>query len=112
MSECSRSKLNPFLDIVTVRLGFLQFNIEDYIDLKVRKVTNTEQSAVNHMCLVFLQKYKQCVPETGADKVVDDKNGARIQHDHEPGHRIHHPPGGRDVALALPFHALEYVGNG
>ena len=32
MSECTRSNFNPFLDIVTVRLGILQsiFIIEDY----------------------------------------------------------------------------------
>ena len=30
MSECTRSNFNPFLDIVAVRISFLQSIIEDY----------------------------------------------------------------------------------
>ena len=60
----------------------------------------------------FKQKYHQGVSEIGADKAVNDKVGARIQHDHEPDYGIHHPPSGRDVVLAPSFHALKYVGNG
>ena len=53
MSGCTRSNFNSYLDMFAVRSGFIQFILDDYINIKVHKITNKEQSAVNHMFMFF-----------------------------------------------------------
>ena len=109
MSECTRSNLYPFLDMIAVITIYHRGLYKSQGTQRNKHRTCCRKS---HVLCFFKQKYHQCVSETGADKAVDDEVGAGVQHDHEPDHGIHHPPGGRDVVLALPFHALKYVGNG